>query len=778
MRLTLRTMLAFLDDVLEGPDARELEQKIDESKFASDLVHRIRGSVRRLRLGAPKLNGKGMGADANTVAEYLDNTMPPERVPDFEKVCLESDVQLAEVAACHQVLTIVLGEPAAVDPSIRDRMYRIGHMDTTNHPPASHDGNGMNAPLRAASAEAAAGKAVHTATESHRVQPARPQRSAKPAKAAREVRESAFPLKSLAITLLLFFIVTGVALRAIAPIDSKHPLWILFTGADRSTQVAQPNASGSSQDEPPQPVTETDAAGSLPSQKNVAASENATARKTEESSAKQPDSTSSAATEASAGPASNSGAPSESSATLPPVPPAVAGVEAPMPSAASATTEPATTTVPAPTAGVPAAKTGVPATGKVVPLPPPVEPIPSVRPTEAASAPINVGRYISEGQILARMDMDKNAWMVLPPDSSLNAGERLLSLPTYRPQIVVAPSVKLTVAGEAFLKLQAPDAGDLPRLSLDFGRILLVPVGEMGTSVQLDLGGRVGQLTFDDVESMAAIEVRPYLPVGADPMTVAPHLMVQIWAISGGTRWAETDRPAVPLTAGQSLQLMDEEMGSVLDGSTIPEWVDGENLQDLDRRASQELRKFLTTDRPLVIPLMEKTDYRQVEVRALSCRCLCYLDIFEPAISKLGDTENHSTWMWSPLIAAIQSTLPFGPETVAKLRADIEKLHGKDAEKVFRLLLGYSPEQLAAGGAAELVESLASESMAIRVLAFMTLKGITGKTLLYHPEERPEKEKSKIAQWQKLLQDGLIVYKNPPTPFPPTVQPPPGGPAK
>ena len=81
--------------------------------------------MRRLRLSAPQLVGSGVGLDPNSVAEYLDNVLPPDSVADLERICLESDVHLAEVASCHHVLTMVLGEPADVDPATRERLHAV-----------------------------------------------------------------------------------------------------------------------------------------------------------------------------------------------------------------------------------------------------------------------------------------------------------------------------------------------------------------------------------------------------------------------------------------------------------------------------------------------------------------------------------------------------------------------------------------------------------------------------------------------------------------------------
>lgn len=131
MRLTLRTLLAYLDDVLKPTDTKEIGAKIAESNQASVLINRIRDVMRRRRLTAPDVAGPNSGLDPNIVSEYIDNTLPDDNVGQVEQICLDSDIHLAEVAACHQIVVLceslkVNQEGIKVPPKTREHLYALG----------------------------------------------------------------------------------------------------------------------------------------------------------------------------------------------------------------------------------------------------------------------------------------------------------------------------------------------------------------------------------------------------------------------------------------------------------------------------------------------------------------------------------------------------------------------------------------------------------------------------------------------------------------------------
>jgi hypothetical protein len=160
LRLTLRTLLSYLDDTLEPSEATALGAKLAESEQAQEIVERMRNVIRRRRLTVPPAASR---MDPNTIAEYLDNEISPEQAEELERICLASDVHLAEVAACHQTLSIILGEPTEVPPDAIRRMIELGK-GTTTVPKKSRTAS-PPAPVHAAGN--AKPHAAHAATTTH-----------------------------------------------------------------------------------------------------------------------------------------------------------------------------------------------------------------------------------------------------------------------------------------------------------------------------------------------------------------------------------------------------------------------------------------------------------------------------------------------------------------------------------------------------------------------------------------------------------------------------------
>jgi hypothetical protein len=77
MRLTLRTLLAYLDDSLDPIQAKIIGQKVAESDVAQQLIQRIKEITRQQDLPVPPSSGPQVLLDVNTLAEYLDNSLAP-----------------------------------------------------------------------------------------------------------------------------------------------------------------------------------------------------------------------------------------------------------------------------------------------------------------------------------------------------------------------------------------------------------------------------------------------------------------------------------------------------------------------------------------------------------------------------------------------------------------------------------------------------------------------------------------------------------------------------
>lgn len=754
MRLTLRTMLAYMDNVLEPNEAEELGRKIQESEFAVGLLQRIRTVSNKVRMDAPKLDGKGMGNDANTVAEYLDSALPQDRVGDFERVCLESHKHLAEVAGCHQILTLVLGKPADVSESLRDRVYSLGHADK----------------VLAASKPATGAAAAQTAKSGSNGHPAVAARTdAQVPDYLRAGRRSNF--WQLLGTAAAVFLITALVLRLMGPFDGTHPVLKLFgeQGAPDAGVVAVNKPNGEA--EPP--ISENSASRS-PAEAGVAADQAAADIAAEDSPLAKTAKTSAKSLDV------EPGAP-----VLPPVPP-ISSEPAADPEASDkrTTDEPATDK---PVTDKPATKVASlpesPESPEATVTPPAGEPKPKALPAapeadvpapEPVAEAMDVGRFLSDEQVLAHEPKSDGLWMRLPPRAVLVAGERLVSLPAFRPQIALASGVQVTMAGESAVRLGTPNETGAATMAVDYGRLLLVTVGAAGAEVELDLAGVRGVATLVDADSALAVSVKRLLPPGVDPEGYPSTVVVELFNTFGRVTWQEAEKEPVEIPTNFVRIYVGADPPDDFGPYVAPEWIDAKSVPPIDRESQVVLERFLVGDRPLNLSLAEMLQDRRVNVRSLAARCLAALGEYEPIVSEFSDPRQYS--FWTGEFQMLRQIVQRSPERAIRLRNTIERLRPDQADELYRLLWGYSADQLAKDAAATLVKQLESEHMDVRVLAIQNLMSITGAMEFYRPEKKPEESRAAIQAWKSRLAKNRITYTTPPSaiePYKPLDKPPP-----
>jgi hypothetical protein len=184
----------------------------------------------------------------------------------------------------------------------------------------------------------------------------------------------------------------------------------------------------------------------------------------------------------------------------------------------------------------------------------------------------------------------------------------------------------------------------------------------------------------------------------------------------------------------------------------------------LDQKASTLIAQAIEPpnppqpQRPADLSLMEMADHRLVEVRRLACRCLALLGSFNPLVKALDDESLKLEWD-NFYLPKLLDGVARGPQQAADIRQAMERQYGADAATLYRMLWGYTPQDLEGGQAAELVENLDHASLALRRLAYWNLKQITGSGLNYKPEDLEAKRARAVQQWHEDLMSGKIRFK-------------------
>ncbi len=739
MRLTLRTMLAYLDDILEPDDAAEIGRKIDESEFATDLVRKTRDVMRRLRLGAPQVVGRGMGVDPNSVAEYLDNTMPPEQVADFERVCLESDVHLAEVSACHQVLTLVLGEPAEVLPASRERMYGIAveaerlagervepaHSEPVAPPKMSH---------------AAAAPSTALAEEAKRVRPKpevpeylREARRSRWKTAVGIIAVGALIGAGLMVLLTELGLVGGGIKVAQPPVEAPA---VAPPTVEMGTEVELAEAAVEPQPAAP-PLGDANGApplgSALPLPPAPAETEMAPAAET-------------APAVAESGLSLPQEVPAEDEPALPPEPAASPATDAIEPETELAA------------AGIPAeGETPRVASRPLEPLAQPesLAPADEAEPAEPADliGGNRVGIYVFDNNVLLRSDPQAGEWQRLHLPSPLAVGDRLLSLPTYRNTINLSTGLTLQLVGGTSLVLGEIDSAGVQEVELLYGRIVLMSVGRDGTRLRLKLGEQRAVVGFGGAGSTLAIEMHRLQVPGQNPESGPAPVEVDLYVPSGNIVWHQ-DGEAQTVSAPAQWRLSGQPGASEGQVPPMPEWITSEPLSVIDRNASHTLEEALAPGRPVTLSLAELVNGRRLEVRSLAARSSVYIGQFEPFVAALNDPDQHARWAGH--IETLREALALGPGVAEKAREAFLRRRGDDGQALYRMLWGYSNEDLRSGAAQQLVNYLDHDSLDYRVLAFWNLEQITGYGLNYRPDYSAARRQQSVRRWQERLAAGAV----------------------
>ena len=736
MRLTLRTLLAWLDGVLPDDEQRELGAKVSSSVVATHLVDRIRAAVNRTAIGAPRADGRGLTEDPNSVAEYLDNTLSSDQLEAFERICIESEVHLAEVAACHGLLAELARDPAVqhelhgderqrIQQRLRDLLAGLQDRAATEQAatkPISDDHRESRETAQAIRDVMATSTGVRSATVASGNGVVDPQR--RPAQpAAGRSSPAAWAAAAVAVALLL----TLAGVLAWSLLGGN----LTGRGGRRPQELATVEEQAVVALAPPAPAIEQASPPPLTADTTAAAM-------------------------AAEGPAAQEAEPVQEAAeeAVPPVQPAALGdavepVKEPVPPAA--------------------AIAAVQAPAEASPL------------AAADPEPIDAVGFVGGEGVLLHLVQTPGAteWGFFPVGSPLEKREDLLVPPAFQPELHVrGVTIRLLPETRAVLSL---DTDGVPRIEVVFGRVV-ARASRADARLGITAGGLLGTVDAGLLNPVA-VEVELDRFPGADPANTPPLVRSRIYAASRGLAWRQTAAGGLPverplegidvqgmLDAGMSLEWISSgpDRTAVVRNRTLPTWIEsGARPDRLEKSAGEALaaKVAATATAPLTRSLRELAADRRVENRMLAASTLALLGEFDDLVEQLSAEapgRKLEQRQWSQLQnATVPLALARGGNAAARLYASFVNRgpHGK-TDALWAMARGFPDDELAAGVDRALVEALDDPSLIVRRYAIKSLVDVTQPSATdrarYRPDGQPEMRREGVVWWRNQLDKGLI----------------------
>jgi hypothetical protein len=742
MRLTLRTLLAYRDGVLDPADASILESKIQESSTAQKISERIELEMRNRRIAPIPVDAREFGFEANLVSEFLDDTIPTATLPEMERQCLENSMLLSEIGSCHQILAHAIAIPVSIPSSLRQRIRELPRQTL------SHAGNLSNilekhGHLRRVDPAVTNQNTNAKLTEVSSV--------AEPVKSLRkqgvDLRPTGIELsdglgrqvpeyligsdrgwmKRFAMAAVLLISLVAVGTVAIGPLGRVQEL----------LRKSETNGDPTAAKKAPRLLD-----------KKIARSEPKVAPKPEIVVRDSvPIAIESDARDSGANDAIES-APIVESDAAPPM------------SIASTNAKP-------------------PTTSDRVPAEPEAErsradsiPVPAANP---ANAPFQAKMQWlpeskeSSGAIVLKRSSDeakKGSWNRVIAGEDILPSEQIVVPPFQRTEIRIEPGIRCLCVGENDFELTSgqPDAVGKGRITVYSGRMILFPTPD-SQDIELICDSVKLGLHFNKPNASCAFEVVNGLQPMDDEQLQAGKLAVaktvRVFCLGesldiSSTGLAGDSVENSTLSVGEFVVWNQGKMNPKQDLSEKLAWFTSSIQRPIDQLAANDtLREFSSNNELDVTAILTKLHLRSGEVGAMAARTRMMLGQFSQLFSSDGIFNRKGMHIhWQPMLVQLQQSLGREANRDALVSA-IQQESAGHANAVLTLIVPRSQSQLVSGADKLLVESLSSTSLDERVLAINQLTTITKKNLGFQPEKIASES---ILAWRKSLARGEIRY--------------------